>query len=346
MKVIVIGGGFCGSTTAKILDKNEDIDLTLIDKKTFFEYYPGLPSSIKKEENLKDIKRKYSDFLKNARLIEDEVIEVNKNKVITKKQQRYNYDILIISTGIEYPISLKNTNKVFTLNNFNQVKKINQNLKNINKILIIGGGLIGVEAAGEIVDKTKKTKITIVHPHSRLIERNPYHASQITKNILKRKQVKIVFKEKIIKKEDNNFMTNKNRKITADLAIWAAGVKCNPYFMKNFNEKFFTDKKSLVVNKYLQLKGYENIFVGGDITNVGEEKTGYNAERHGRLIAENIIRFKNNEKLKKYKIRKTPLIIGLGKYNGLIVYKNITLPGIIPAVFKKIVEKWTLFQLG
>lgn len=345
MKVIIIGGGFCGSKTAKILEKQKNIDLTLIDKKNYFEYYPSLPKTIKNNSNISKIKKYYKDFLKKSNIIIDEVIEVNKKYVITRKQKKHYFDLLVISSGIEYPIFLKNTKNVYTLTKSENIYKINITLKNSKKILIIGGGLIGVETAAEIADKTKDKEIIIVHPHNRLIERNPVHISKKAEQILKKKQIKIIFNEKIVNKEKKFYISNKKNRYDADIAIWCAGIKYNPFFMKKFNEKIFSEKKSLKVNSYLQLKYNKNIFVGGDITDISEEKTGYNAERHGQIIAQNIIKIKNKKDLRKYKSIKTPLVLGLGKYNGIFIYKNFMITGLLPAFLKKFIEKWTLFKL-
>jgi len=38
------------------------------------------------------------------------------------------------------------------------------------------------------------------------------------------------------------------------------------------------------------------------------------------------------------------LIISLGKYDGIFVYKNFVITGLIPAFLKYLVEKKTLFK--
>lgn len=346
MKVVIIGGGFCGSNVAKILDKQRSIEVTLIDKKNYFEYYPALPRVIRNPNYKSKIKKNFKEFLKNSKIVNDEVTEVKNDYLLTKKSGKFYFDILVISNGVEYPIFLKNKKIVYTLTNLQQLEKINDSLKDSKNILVIGGGLIGVETAGELSDKTKGKKIKIVHPHGRLIERNPVHVSKTAEKILKEKNIQIIFNEKIIKNENNNFISNKKNTYIADLAIWCAGTRCNPFFMKNFDKKVFNGKKALRINSFLQLKNYKNIFVGGDITDITEEKTGFNAERHAKLIAENIIRLKNKKKLKSYKILKPPLVISLGEKNAIIVYKKFLLPGFLASFVKKLVEKWTMFQLS
>ena len=62
MDVAIIGGGFCGATIAKNLDKIKNINVTLFDKKPYFEYRPGLPKLLSNKDYDKKIIAKYSDF--------------------------------------------------------------------------------------------------------------------------------------------------------------------------------------------------------------------------------------------------------------------------------------------
>lgn len=46
MKILVLGGGFCGSMVAKHLQNKNGIEVTLVDKNPYFVYYPSLPRLI------------------------------------------------------------------------------------------------------------------------------------------------------------------------------------------------------------------------------------------------------------------------------------------------------------
>jgi NADH dehydrogenase FAD-containing subunit len=55
MKIIIIGGGFCGSTLSLYLDQDTTIDTILIDKKPYFEYTPSLPKLLNNNISQKEI---------------------------------------------------------------------------------------------------------------------------------------------------------------------------------------------------------------------------------------------------------------------------------------------------
>lgn len=345
MNIIIAGGGFCGCLVAKYFQNDKRFNVTLIDEKNYFEYSPGIIKLITNPNYHDKIKKNYNLFLKNVRIIRGIITKITPKTIETKNNKSYNYDFLVISTGIEYPILLDNTNNVFTIKSGDEVKKLNSKIIHANKIIVIGGGLIGVETAGEIVTKYPKKELTIVHKADRLIERNTLKTSNYAKKNLEKHGAGIIFKQKIQKHKENVFITDEKEKNRADLAIWSAGIKFNPFFMKEFSNKIFSEKNALNVNQFLQLKGNSKIFVGGDITSIDEEKTAQNAKRHARIIIKNINRMLKNKKLKSYKIRKIPLVISLGRYNGLFTHQYFTISGFIPAFLKWIVEKFNIYRL-
>ena len=341
MKIIILGGGFCGTLVARNLEKKlPDAEIILIDKKDYFEFSPSIHKVIFNSKYFNKITKCYKNLFNNIRIVKDKVVKVTSKQVITEKH-RFDFDYLVICIGIEYPVLLNNTEKVCTLKNSIEAAKMGAKILASNKILIIGGGLIGTEIAGELVTKTKHKEITIVHNHNRLIERNPQRASDYALDFLTKRGARIIFNEKVIDHKDNKFITNKGRLIEADAGLWCAGIKANPYFMSGFrnikNEKGF-----LKVNECLQLKGFKNIFVGGDINNVPEEKTAQNAVRHAHIISHNIISLINKTELKKHKPRSGPLVISLGDWKGILTFKDFSFCGFIPGIMKWLIEFWNL----
>jgi NADH dehydrogenase len=344
IRILIVGGGFCGSLIAKNLERDEKIDVTLFDEKKYFEYSPGLIKLISSPNYYKKIKKKYENFLNKTKLVYEKVTKITPNFVVSQ-DKKYKFDILVISTGIDYPIFLNNNKNVFTIKSGNEVLRLNSEINKSKKIIIIGGGLIGTEAAGEIITKYPDKQLLIVHGADRLIERNSQFASAYAKNFLENKKVNIIFNQKILKHKNRTYYTEDGRQFDADMAIWSTGIQHNPNYMKEFNKDIFTKDNALNVNQFLQLKGYNNIFVGGDITGINEEKTAQNAKSHAFKIIKNIKKMVKNKELKPYKSHEIPLIISLGNYNALLTHPKFTIPGFIPAFLKLIVEKYNMIRL-
>jgi apoptosis-inducing factor 2 len=213
------------------------------------------------------------------------------------------------------------------------------------RILIVGGGLIGTELAGEFAARTPHKHVTIVHAQSRLLERNTPSVSAYAHKFLTRHGVTIILGEKIIDRKGDTFITDKKRTITADFGFWCAGIKANPAFMDDFPPSIFTDHRSLRVNKHLQLEGYNNIFVCGDITSIEEEKNAAHANSQAGVIVTNVLRTARNKRLISYRSKQEPADISLGPWDGIITYPPFFLPGFPASIGKQLVETGALLRL-
>ena len=129
------------------------------------------------------------------------------------------------------------------------------------------------------------------------------------------------------------------------MGIWCADIRFNAGFMKGFTDSIFTDQKALKVSQYLQLKGYNHIFVGGDMNNRREEKTAQNAERDSLVMVKNIKRLVDKKTLIVYQQRKTPLVISLGDHDGIMTFSQFVFKGFLSSVFKKLIEWWIVGRL-
>jgi len=343
MKVIIIGGGFCGTNVAKKLDKHKELEITLFDHKDYFEYTPSIHKLMFEPRYLSKISIPFKKILKRTKIVKDHIISVSEKSVKTKKKT-YPFDILVITTGIDYPIFLENKKNVYVLKTSADGKNIAKALKKAKTVLVAGGGLIGVEVAGELVEKAPEKKTIMVHSHDRLLERNPVRASNHALKFLKKRGAEVIFGEKVVKQEKGNFITDKGTGIKADIAIWCAGIKRNPDFMKEYPKKCFTERNALKVDKHLRLKGYNNIFVGGDINSIKEEKTAHNAELHADTIAENVLNTVNRKKLVQYSPGSSPLVISLGDKNAILAYKGRVLNGLMPGILKWKIEYYIMFK--
>lgn len=328
---------------AKRLDRKEDLEVLLIDEKEYFEYTPSVPKLITTPEYHEKIIMPYSQFLDSDEVVCERVHTITPEYLWTD-ERRVEFDILVVALGARYPIYLDDTRDIFTLSSGVEAKKLAEAITRADNVLIVGGGLIGTEAAAELGSKTDK-KIIVIHSHERLIERNPPMASYFAERYLRRKGVEVVLDEKVIDRENNTFKTENGREIEADVCIWSTGLDYNTAIFQGIDESSFAENGSLKVNKYLQVEGYSTIFAGGDITSINEEKTGHNADSHSRVISDNIGRRREGRSLRAYRKSKTPLVISLGDLNGLISFAPIGIPGPVPALLKYLIEKGALLRL-
>ncbi|MEM3126784.1 MAG: FAD-dependent oxidoreductase [Candidatus Woesearchaeota archaeon] len=337
MRIAIVGGGFCGAKCAKILEKNlKDAEILLFDKKDYFYYTPSIHKIITKKDYDKKIMILYSKCFNKVEVIIEPIQKITKRKVITNSDE-YSFDYLVLSTGNISPIFLQNKQNIYILKTVDDAYLLHDKLQNAESIAIVGGGLTGTEIAGELCTKTKK-QITLFHPQDRLLERQPEKVSEKARKFLKKRKVMIFFGHKVIENNNGEIKTDKGFVMKPDLIIWTAGIASDVSYLGEDFKQNLNERNYLVVNDFLHLEDSKNIFVGGDLNAIKEEKTAQTAEKHGKLIAHNIIAYINNKEGKRWIPKSWPMAISLGDYYSIFVKNRIILSGLIPALMKKAIE--------
>ncbi len=336
-KIVIIGGGFAGALAAYKLEK--DFDVILIDTKDYFEFTPSILRTIIEPAHLKKIQVRHSHYLHRAQLWQEEVTSITEKNAKTASKTIL-YDYLIIASGSTYHSPIKEKKVVFAAR-ADELRDYAQRLSAAENVLIIGGGLVGVELAAEIITAYPKKKVTIVHAKRALIERSPMKAREYAQRFLEHKGVKIIFNERVVS-SNNGSITDKGNRWIADLTFLCTGIKPNYKFMEHSCSTSLNERRNICVNTFLQVQGFQHIFAAGDITNIAEEKTAQNAEKQAEIVVKNIYHLENEETLEEYTSSPRVMVISLGKWDGMLIYKNFVLTGIIPGILKTIIEWKTI----
>jgi len=277
----------------------------------------------------------YSKFLKKTKIITEPVSKINKDNIKAGKTT-HPFDYLIICSGASNKTISWKAKNCFILKNIDDAKKVHDSLQVARCVTIVGGGYVGTEIAGELINKTDK-HISLVEKSDRLLSRQYVDAGTLAHNYLTKKGVKLYFNQEIKKFQSSFALTSQREKIMTDLMIWCVGITPNTSFLNKYFKK--NSYGQLITTPSLNLQGYKNIFAGGDITDIIEEKSAQNAEYHGEIIAKNILKSINKKKLVNYESKKRTMVISLGDYNSILVMNNTAFDGLIPAFMKKMIEK-------
>ena len=332
--IVIMGGGFVGSTVAQSLEST--CTVTLIDSKNYFEFTPGILRTLVEPEHRKNIQVLHASYLKKTRIMKGEVTRVTPHAVFVNKK-KISFDYLVIATGSSYTTPIKAQNIVLSTR-VEILRKYYAKLEQSKSVLIIGGGLVGVELAAEILCAYPEKQVTIAHAKPTLLERMPLPARMYAQTWLQKRGAVLFLDERVVSSRKKSFVTNTGRIIAADLAFQCTGIVPNTVFMKKEFQDLLNEKNQVCVTNTLQLEGFTHIFAGGDVTNIPEEKTAQNAAYHAQIISKNIIALEQHQQLTSYVPASRIMILSLGKYAGILSYGEFVLKGIIPGILKQIVE--------
>jgi NADH dehydrogenase FAD-containing subunit len=153
-RIVVVGGGVAGSTIAKNFDLEADV--TLIDPKDYFEVpYAALRCTVEPTFAERSC-IKHSEYLKKAKLVQSSAQSVSDSAVVTVSGDKIPYDFLVVCTGSTY------TGPATKAERIKEYQADNKKLEAADSVLIIGGGPVGVELAGEIVVDFPTIKVSQV----------------------------------------------------------------------------------------------------------------------------------------------------------------------------------------
>jgi NADH dehydrogenase FAD-containing subunit len=338
--IVIIGGGYGGFAVAQKLaskfNKSQTHQIILIERKShFYHSVAGLRTVVEDEfENKVTIPYDHLfDKHGQGKIIHGTVTKLNKNDLIVSKndgeEEQVTFEIAVIATGSDYPRPAK-----FDAENKEEgVKEIirqREAVKGAQKILIVGGGPVGIELAGEIASVYGNEKeVTLVHGEENLLSpKFPIKLSDSLAKQLKDLNVKLILGDKIDFQKNNigdglsklTITTEKGQVIESDVQFVAIGAKPNTSLIESLNSSLIDENSHLVkVKPTLQLDlndEYNHIFAIGDITNIPETKLAFRAALHADLVSKNISSFIDNKKLEEYKPMKETMMVTIGKKGG------------------------------
>lgn len=296
-KIVILGAGFAGLQLARRLSKTESFDITLIDRYNFHQFQPlfyQVATARIEPSNISFPLRKIFQHKKNVkiRVGNIEAIDINANTVITSVGN-FDYDKLIIATGCttnffgnenieRFAFPMKSTMEAIALQNriltnFEQALTATPERKEqIMNMVVVGGGPTGVELAGSLAEM--KTKILpkdypdmdFSQLKIYLLEGGPAvlgPMSEVSRNTAKRYLeelgVKVMLNSIVENYDGQTVFLKGGETIKTQNLIWAAGVTGN---VPNGIEKGLIQRGNrIIVNRYNQVQGYDNIFAIGDI---------------------------------------------------------------------------------
>ncbi|MGB1293326.1 MAG: NAD(P)/FAD-dependent oxidoreductase, partial [Pseudoalteromonas sp.] len=200
-------------------------------------------------------------------------------------------------------------------------------------IAIVGGGATGVELSAELYHVSDLLKIygltnmTAKRLHIHLIEAGPRILPALSERIAnsaKRELLKlgVTVRENTQVKQANEqgFITQDDQQISADIMLWAAGVKA-PDFIKELGIFELTRNNQIKVNDYLQSNADEHIYVLGDCCAFTQQDgqqvppRAQSAHQMAQCIEKNLIATLRQQPLKKFEYNDHGSLVNLSRYS-------------------------------
>lgn len=273
-KILILGGGIAGLTAAEAVRKRNPVcGIEIVSDEAVFCYSrPMLTKGIFSDLKAEDLFVKdYGWYEKNkVRLsLGVKAVEIDRENKIVKMEDgsEKRYDKLIYALGAEGNIppikgwDKKNVKAIRKLHHVNEIKEI---IDEIQDVVVIGGGILGLEAAWEMTRAGKDVTILEVGPRIMGRQLDDNGAMILLRNIEKRggKVVSGISIEEISGEEKASAVVLADgQKIKADLVIVSAGNRANVQLAEAAGLEV---DRLVVVDEKLQTSD-PDIFACGDV---------------------------------------------------------------------------------
>jgi NADH dehydrogenase len=357
-RIVIVGANFAGLTTAINLPRN--YKTTVIDGRPHFEFLPNiheLLSGVKKAKSLR-LNRKRLIERAGHRFVLDSVttIDPEKKRIYTSGRKKLPYDICVVATGgVNNTLGISGAAKYgMPFKTVAHCQEIGRSLKKLIRrdgpvsIVIVGGGLEGVEALGEILRRYRRNphlEVHLVEKNSGLLNRVPAGVGRDLMKICKAFNVHFHTATGVTKLAKDKVWLSSRETIKSDATIWTGGA-VPPRLLRRSG---LTRKAGewVAVNGYLQSKLFDSVFVAGDAAEVQEltSKQAYHAMDMGEVVAANIKSQLAGQDLETLRPSSKPKIISFGDIQTYVVLGSFAvasplLAGLKEGVFQAVMTKF------
>ena len=289
MEYVILGAGAAGITAAKTIRKaDSEGKITVISTDTQVHSRCMLHKYLSHERDAAGISFVDPDFFEKNQIAwlpgkTVNRLDTQRKKVYTDQGDEVSYDRLLIATGAESFIppvgNLREAENVFGLRHLRDAQAIDELAKDVENIVIIGSGLVGLDAAYGLMETGKKVSIVEMADQILPVQLDKTAAFEYQKRFeeagarfyLGRKAADTVMEEDKIIRE---IILDNGEKLPCDLIIVAAGE----------GEGIVIDR-GIKVDDYLQT-GAEGVYAAGDVT--GLSGIWPNAQKQGETAALNM----------------------------------------------------------
>lgn len=298
MAYVVVGASAAGINAAKTLREiNKDIEIILVSKDEYVYSRCILHHFLDGRRDIEDLDFSPGEFFKKYDIkwmkgVEVTGIDTKEKKLKLDNGEDLPYEKVVLATGASSflpPIeNLRIANNVIGLRNLDDAIRIKEIAPKVKNIIILGAGLVGVDAMAGLLDYD--AKVTMIEMGDRILPLQlDHYAANVYIERLKEEGVDFRFNvraEKVIVDENNNpvaIKLNTGEEVPGELIIACTGVRSNVGFLEGSGIE--CDKFGLIFNP----KGETNVkdvYGAGDIS--GRNPIWPTAVKEGLIAANNM----------------------------------------------------------
>ena len=274
LNVVIVGNGVAGVTAARIIkEKNPETRVSIYTDESYHYYprprlYEVLSGEAKPREVYMFSEEWYEKKGINVQLNKKALsIDTERKELLLEDGSRVNYDKLLLANGGHSFVPLiKGVEKtgVFTLRSIRDALSIKEFTEKTKKVIIIGGGLLGLEFASSL--KKLGQQVEVVEMFPRLLPRQlDSDGATILKNRIASRGINIVLGAKTIellgRETVSGILLDSGEELSGDLVLISAGMRSNTGLALEAEIKV---NRGIIVDGHLRTSA-DDMYAVGDV---------------------------------------------------------------------------------
>ena len=369
-KVLILGGGFGGAYTLRHLvkstNKNENVEITLVNDENYFLFTPLLHEvamgSIETRHITYPLRRLHWRDRFNFIRADVEKIDLKNRQVVTSAGT-LDYDCLVLALGSvpdKSQLNLADGN-VFTLKTIYDafwlrnhiidvferaaIEKDEGKRRQLLTFIIVGGGYIGIQSVSELRDcifknliryyreiNPQEVRIMLIESRSKIVERMDHKFGAYIMDELKKMGVEVRTKSRMSQAWEGYAEINGEEIIPTTTILWSTGMTSNPRIAEVEAAK--DDHGRIIVNTYLEAVDLPGVYALGDCAHFEDPKSArpippraHTTVRQAKIVAYNILADIRGRNKKAYNYTDSGEIVSLGDSKAVFRFYNLRLYG-------------------
>jgi nitrite reductase (NADH) large subunit len=275
MKLIIIGNGIAGITTARLARRlNPDLEIAIYSQEPYH-YYPrpqliDVVAGTIPPESIITHSQDWHESNQVQGVLGQRVVELDPeaNEIILENGDRDTYDRLVLATGAHSwipPLPGRDLEGVCTLRSLEDALAILERLQQIDHVLVLGGGLLGLDVSAAL--RAHDVDVTVVEAVPYLLPRQlDERGGKLLEEYIEARGIDVITgalcTEIDGQAEIESAKLNDGQRIETHLMLVATGVRAN---IELAVAAGLDCNQGVLVNEHLQTS-HPDIYAVGDVT--------------------------------------------------------------------------------
>jgi NADH dehydrogenase len=357
-RIVIVGANFAGLAATQHLGRIGEV--TVVDHSQWFEWLPNIHELLSGAKRPADLRLARARLVRRAghRFVRAEVagIDAPAGRLVTTGGRRIDFDVCVVAIGgTGETFGVRGAERhALPFKSVADCAEIGRRLRALSRdsvarrVVIVGGGLEGVEALGEILRRDRRgspLRVDVVEAGRRLLPDAPAALDAAVRAHCARHDVHIHAGARVTAVTPKGVRLDTGATLRSDLTIWTGGVTAPPLL----RESGLADRPRqwAPVNATLQSRRHDNVLVIGDAAGLPRPlaKQAYYALQMGACAGGNVERLVAGRRLVPFEPSPKPLLIAFGDLDTFLVAGRRVVASPALAAAKEAVLQVTMSQL-